>query len=113
MKAASRAVFKHVRLSPRKMKGVLSLVRGKDLQSAIDTLTYCRRRAAKSVLKLIKSAAANADNKGGFDLDNLVIKTITVSQGPTLKRHRPRSRGMANPILKRTSHITVELAEKN
>lgn len=112
MEVASKAIIKDLRISHRKMIGVVALVRGKKLQTAIDTLTFCNRRGAVPVLKLIKSAMANATQKSGVDVDNLYIKTILVNQGPTLKRSRPRSRGMANPILKRTSHVTIELAEK-
>ena len=91
---------------------VVNLVRGKDVATAITLLTFCRKSAARDVLKLVKSAVANAKQKGGIDLDNLHIKSIAVGSGPTLKRFVARSRGMAHRILKRSSHISLELQEK-
>ncbi len=85
---------------------------GKSATFAVNYLTFCRRRAARSLLKLIKSAIANADQKGDMDLDNLVVAKLCVDQGPSLKRFMPRARGSASPILKRTCHVTVELQEK-
>lgn len=108
----SVAKFKHVRISPQKVRPVVNLVRGKNIQQAIDLLNYCPRSAAPEVLKAIKSAAANANVKGGIDVDNLYVAKIFVGHGPTLKRWRARARGMAGKINKRTSHITVELEER-
>jgi large subunit ribosomal protein L22 len=108
----SRAKFKYVRISPEKVRPVLNLVRGKKVQNAIDALNYCSRRASTIVSKAIKSAVANANVKGGADIDRLYISKIFVGQGPTLKRWRAKARGMAGKISKKTSHITVELAEK-
>lgn len=109
---AVRASFKHVRISPQKARAVVNLVRGKKVQSAIDTLNYCPRHAAPIVSKLIKSAVANANVSGGVDIDNLHVSEIYVGCGPSLKRWRARARGMAGPIIKRTSHITVLLEER-
>lgn len=106
------AKFKYVRISPEKVRPVLNMVRGKQIQVAIDVLNYSTRKASQIVNKLVKSAVANANQKGGVDVDNLYIKNIFVGQGPTLKRWRAKARGMAGKINKRTSHITVELAEK-
>lgn len=109
---AATARLKSVRMTPRKVRAVAGQVRGKGAQEAIDFLTFCKRRAARPLLKLIKSAVANADAKGGMDVDNLVVKELLVDAGPTMKRWMPRARGMATPILKRTSRISVTLDEK-
>ena len=106
------AKMRHVRSTPLKMRMVANQVRGKSATFAVNYLTFCRRRAARSLLKLIKSAIANADQKGDMDLDNLVVAKLCVDQGPSLKRWMPRARGSATPILKRTCHVTVELKEK-
>lgn len=87
------------------------LIRGKSVEDALVTLTFAGKRAALPIQKLLASAAANAKNSS-LPLENLVVKEIRVDGGPVLYRHRPRSRGMANPIRKRTSHINIVLAEK-
>lgn len=107
-----QATFKHIRVSPLKVRGVLNLVRGKNVSEAVGILRFCRRSIAGSVLKLVQSAVANAKQKGGVDVDNLYLKKIVVDNGPISKRFRARSRGMAHRILKRSSHISVELGEK-
>jgi large subunit ribosomal protein L22 len=81
---------------------------------ALEVLTFTRKKSAKLIKNLIESAVANAEHKAGrdnvtLDIDDLYIKTIHVDQGPTLRRFRPRARGMATPILKKTAHITVVL----
>lgn len=106
------AKLKYVRMTPRKMMMVANEIRGKEVQKAIDYLTFCRRRAARPLLKLVKSAVANANQKGGMDIDNLYIKELLVDKGPTMQRWMPRARGMATPILKRTSHVKLVLEEK-
>lgn len=108
----AKAIFKFVRVSPQKARAVVNLVRGKNVQAAMDTLKFCKRAVAQDVLKLVKSAVANANVKGGVDVDNLYIKEIVVGHGTCLKRWRARARGMAGKINKMTSHISVELAEK-
>lgn len=108
----SEARLKHLRMTPRKMMAVATYIRGKNVQAAIDYLTFCRRRAAGPLLKLVKSAVANASHKGGVDVDNLYIKELLIGKGPTMRRWMPRARGMATPILKRTSHVKLTLAEK-
>ncbi len=107
-----RAKLSHLRVSPRKVRLVCDLVRGKKVQEAIDLLRFTKRGCSKNVMKLIQSALANANNKSGVDVDKLHVNTLFVDQGPTLKRSLPRARGSASPILKRTSHVTVVLAEK-
>lgn len=106
------ARLKMVRMTPRKVRVVANQVRGKRVQEAIDFLTFCRRSAARPLLKLIKSAVANADQKGGMDIDNLFVKELLVDGGPTMKRWMPRARGMATPVLKRTSKISVTVDER-
>lgn len=108
--SSSKSTF--LRITQQKVQPVVNLVRGKRVQAAIDALQFCERRAALPVLKTIKSAVANADAKGGVDVDNLYIMTARVDQGPMMKRHRPRSRGMANPVQKKMSHVMIELGEK-
>jgi large subunit ribosomal protein L22 len=103
---------KYLRMTPRKVRMVGNQIRGKGVQTAIDYLNFCRRRAARPLVKLVKSAVANAAQKGGMDIDNLYIKDLQINAGPTMKRWMPRARGMATQILKRTSHITVVLDEK-
>ena len=108
----TKAEFKYVRISPSKVIPVLNIIRGKNVQQALDTLSFCPRRASPVVTKLLKSAVANANQKGGVDVDNLYVAKIYVGKGPTLKRWRAKARGMAGRIQKKTSHITVELQEK-
>ncbi|MBI2343324.1 MAG: 50S ribosomal protein L22 [Deltaproteobacteria bacterium] len=112
MKKSVTATFRHVRITPNKLRAVVDLVRGKRVDQAIDLLRYCERRGAKSVLKIVKSALANADQQGGIDVDRLVVGIIRVDDGPRWRRFRPRSRGMAHPIIKRSSHLNIELIER-
>lgn len=107
-----KAKIKNLRMTPRKVRIVANQIRGKHVAQAIDWLTFCKKSAAKPMLKLVKSAVANADVKGGIDVDNLFIKELLVDAGPTMKRWMPRARGMATPILKRSSRISVTLEEK-
>lgn len=104
-----------VRITPRKMGVLVDEVRGKNINAALNYLELSRKRRAAFVLKtLLKSAVANADNKskGAVDVDNLVISEILVGKAMTMKRFRPRAKGSAFPIQKRTSHISVKLVER-
>lgn len=102
-----------VRISPRKVRMVVDTVRGKSVSQAMSILAFTRKKAARSVEKLLKSAVANAvENDGVNDVDDLVIERIAVDEGPTLKRFTPRARGRATPIRKRTSHIRIALRER-
>ncbi len=105
------AKLKYLRIAPRKARRVVDLVRGKQIEEAINILNYCPRRAAQPIAKLLHSAVANADNAGDVDVDTLFVKTIFVDEGPTLRRFRPRAMGRATRINKRTSHVTVVLEE--
>lgn len=109
--AEAHATLKNYRQSPRKVRVVADLVRGKSVEDAVVTLTYTTKRATGPLHKLLSSAVANAKNLS-IPLDKLVVKEIRVDGGSILYRRRPRSRGMANPIRKRTSHINIILAEK-
>lgn len=98
-------------MSPRKVRLVADLVRGLPAVEAEAQLSFFRRAAAAPVLKLLKSAVANAENNFKLDRASLKVKTITVDGGPTLKRFRPRAHGSAATIRKRTSHITIVLSD--
>jgi large subunit ribosomal protein L22 len=107
----ARAVAKYLRLSPRKVRYSADLVRGKRAEDAVNILTYTPKVGAKAVSKVLQSALANARQNPSIDVDTLVVKTIFVNQGPTLKRFRPKPMGRAGRIRKRTCHVTVILAE--
>ena len=108
----ARAKLSFVRLSPQKTRLVVDMVRGKKVQEALNVLRFSPQKAAAVVSKLVSSAVANAEQKGVSDVDQLFVKTITVDQGPALKRFLPRAQGRASRIRKPTSHITVVLDEK-
>ncbi|WP_407689173.1 50S ribosomal protein L22 [Mycobacterium sp. HUMS_1102779] len=103
--ATAKARF--VRVSPRKARRVIDLVRGRSVADALDILRWAPQAASEPVAKVIASAAANAQNNGGLDPSTLVVATVYADEGPTAKRIRPRAQGRAFRIRKRTSHITV------
>jgi large subunit ribosomal protein L22 len=108
-----KASAKNVRISPRKVRMVVDTVRGKSVSQAMNILMFTRKKAAKPVQKLLRSAVANAnENDGISEVDDLFIDRIMVDEGPTLKRYTPRARGRATPIHKRTSHIQIVLRER-
>ena len=107
-----RAVAKYVRISPRKVRIVMDLIRGKDVADALAILKFTPKRGAVLITKVLNSAIANAENNFDLDAENLYVSKCFVDQGPTMKRIHPRSRGQAFGILKRTSHITVIVSEK-
>lgn len=104
-----RAVAKHIRISPYKVRIVLDIIRGKDYREAVAILENTPKSASEPIRKVLMSAAANAENNLGMSKDNLFIAECYANQGPTLKRIMPRAQGRAFRILKRTSHITVVL----
>ena len=108
----ARAQSKMVRISSRKVKLVIDLVRGKSVGEAFSILALTPRAASPVVSKLIRSAVANAEHNYNMDIKKLFVKEIFVGEGPTLKRFRPRAQGRASQILKRTSHITAVVAVK-
>jgi large subunit ribosomal protein L22 len=105
------ATARFVRTPPRKGRLVADLIRGKSVADAQAILAYSTRAAAVPVRKVLQSAMANADHNHGLDVRELRIVRVTVDEGPTIKRFRPRAQGRATPIMKRTCHITIGLAE--
>ncbi|NLY11701.1 MAG: 50S ribosomal protein L22 [Firmicutes bacterium] len=108
----ARASARYVRVSPRKARQVIDLIRNKDVDEAIGILRMTPRRASAVIEKVLKSAIANAENNHDMAADQLYVAKCYVDQGPIWKRLRPRARGMADRIRIRTSHITVILREK-
>ena len=108
----AKAVAKYVRMSSSKLKPVTDLVRGKDLKEALTILKFTPGKGSELVEKVVKSAAANAENNHEMNLDDLYVAEINANQGPTMKRWRAGAQGRAGMILKRTSHIDVVLREK-
>ena len=109
----TRAVAKYIRITPRKVRIVLDLIRGKNVAEAFAILKFTPKAGADVVEKVLRSAVANAENNFDMDADKLFVKTAYADQGPTLKRIHPRSRGQAFKILKRTSHVTIVVDEQN
>lgn len=107
----SSAKLTAVHLSPRKTRLVVDLVRGKVIQEALNNLRFLPQPSAKIISKLLKSAVANAEQKGVSDVDRLYIKSIYVDGGAVLKRYLPRAMGRASKIRKPTSHISVTLSD--
>jgi len=107
----AKAVARNIRISPQKARLVADLVRGKDVETAINTLRFMPKKGARIIRKLVESALANAGQNQAIDVDTLYVKTIFVDGGPSLKRISPRAQGRATRILKRSSHITVVLDE--
>lgn len=107
-----KAIAKYVRISPRKVKIVIDLIRGKNVDEAAVILTYTPKAASPVVLKVLNSAIANAVNNQELDRKELYVAEVYANPGPTLKRYVARSRGSASPMLKRTSHISVVLDQK-
>ncbi|MDP3293414.1 MAG: 50S ribosomal protein L22 [Nevskia sp.] len=107
----TQAVLKFVRLSPQKARLVADQVRGQKVDQALNLLKFSRNRASGILLKVLESAIANAENNNGADVDELKISEIFVDEGPTMKRIRPRAKGRADRILKRTSHVTIRVSD--
>ncbi|MBQ1684998.1 MAG: 50S ribosomal protein L22 [Clostridia bacterium] len=106
------ATAKYIRISSRKVKVVIDLIRGKSVDEAEAILMYTPKAASEPTLKVLRSAIANAENNLDMDRETLYVAEVFANQGPTLRRYRPRSRGSASRIRKRTSHITIILDEK-
>ena len=109
MQAAAK--LKHVRISAQKMRLVADQVRGMPVENALNLLTFSNKKAAGTIKKLLESAIANAENNEGADIDALSVQAISVDEGPTMKRIRARAKGRASRILKRSSHVSVTVAE--
>ena len=108
----ARAHLKYVRISPRKVQIVLDLIRGKDTDTAMAILKNTNKIACEHLIKLLKSAVANAEHNFNMDAGNLFVSECFVCPGPTLKRGQARGRGGYDRLLKRTSHVTIAVKEK-
>jgi large subunit ribosomal protein L22 len=108
------AHLKYLRITPRKVRVVADLIRGKKVGAALNMLAFVEKRAALPLAKLLRSAVANADQKakGQLDADALYVKELTVDQGPSMRRFMPRALGRAYKVIKKTSHITITVGEK-
>jgi len=107
-----KAKLSFTRIAPRKIRLVADLVRGKNVNEAIQILSFTNKKSAPVLKKLIQSAIANGVQKKVADVDSLYVKLLTVDQGPTLKRYMPRAMGRASEIKKKTSHVNLILEEK-
>jgi large subunit ribosomal protein L22 len=108
------AKLKYLRITPRKVRVVADLIRGKKVGAALNMLAYVEKRAAEPLAKLLRSAVANADqaSKGQLDVDALHVKELLVDQGPSLRRFMPRAMGRAFKVLKKTSHIVITVTDE-
>lgn len=106
-----KAVTKYVRISPFKLRAPVDVVKGKKVEDALNLLKFMPLKAAGIISKTLRSAVANAEHNNEIDVDDLIVKNISIDHGPSLKRFRARARGRGARILKRTSHITVTVAE--
>lgn len=109
----AKATAKYVRMSPVKLKPVVNLVRGKNLDEALTILKFTPGKGSEIVEKVVRSAAANAENNHNMDPDNLYVAEVYANQGPTMKRWRAGGKGRASQILKRSSHVGVTLKERD
>lgn len=107
-----RAVTRYSRISPRKARLVIDMIRGQRVEHALGILEFTTKRAAGLVAKTVRSAVANVESTQNVDVDRLYVKRAYVDEGPTLKRFLPRAHGRATPIFKRTSHITIVVDEQ-
>ncbi len=108
----ARATAKYVDVSPRKARLVANVVRGRSVREALAMLQFMPQKSARHIRRVIQSAAANAENNYALDTEELVVSQIFVNEGPTQRRFRPRAHGRVSPLLKRSSHVTAVVAEK-
>jgi len=106
------AKLQHTRLSAQKGRLIADQIRGLPVEQALDVLTFSKKKGAAIMKKVLNSAIANAENNEGADIDELKVSMAMVDEGPTMKRIRPRAKGRAARILKRTSHITLAVSDK-
>lgn len=109
----ARAIAKYIRISPLKVGFICSEIRGKQVDEALSILKFTPKRGAKELEKVLKSAVANAENNFNLDRDKLYVAEAYANDGPHMKRWRPKARGMAYPIIKRSSHIGVVVKERD
>ena len=106
-----KSLYKYARVSPLKARDVAREIQGLPVSAALDILNFTPRKAAFLIGKTLKSAIANAENNAKLDVDDLVVKEAVVGEGPRMKRHWPRARGMVSPVMKRLCHIKVVLSD--
>ena len=106
------AILKGARISAQKVRLVADQIRGRDVEEALDVLQFSGRKGARLLKKVLESAIANAEHNAGADIDDLTVSSIFVDEGKTMKRIKPRAKGRADRILKRSCHITIKVAEK-
>ncbi len=109
----AKAIAKGIRIAPRKARLVIDLVRGKDVAEADKILAHLNKEASRLIRKVLTSSVANAENNLELNKENLYVKEAYINEGKTMKRGRAGAKGSPKPILKRTSHITVVVSEKN
>jgi len=108
----TRAVSRHLRVAPRKVRGVADLIRGKKVGDALMILDFVQKKGARLLAKTLKSVIANAENQQRVDIDRLYVRSVMVDGGATIKRSLPRAHGRATPLRKRTSHISIVVDER-
>jgi large subunit ribosomal protein L22 len=108
----AKATAKYVDVPPRKTRLVADVVRGRPVKEALAMLQFMPQKGARHVRKVIESATANAENNYAMDTDTLIVSRIFVDEGPSQRRFRPRAHGRVSPLIKRTSHVTAIVAEK-
>lgn len=108
----AKACAKHMRISPRKVRRVVDLIRGKSVEEAYVILDFTPNKGAEMVKNVLKSAVANAEHNYDMDSESLYVSTAFVDEGVTIKRYKPRAHGRADGIRKRTSHITIMVSEE-
>lgn len=108
----ARAVSRHRRVAPRKVRGVADLIRGKKVGDALMILDFVQKKGARLLAKTLKSVIANAENQQRVDVDRLYVRSVMVDGGATIKRFLPRAHGRATPLRKRTSHISIVVGER-
>lgn len=113
MNMEAKAIAKYVRISPLKVNYICSEIKGKQVDEALAMLKVTPKKGARELYKVLNSAVANAEHNLHLDRDNLVVKEAKANDGPTMKRIRPKAKGSAYPILKRSSHISVVVAERD
>ena len=106
------AILKGARISAQKVRLVADQIRGRGVEEALDLLQFSGRKGARLLKKVLESAIANAEHNAGADIDDLTVSSIFVDEGKTMKRIKPRAKGRADRILKRSCHITIKVAEK-